>query len=160
MNRKGFTLIELLGTLAVLSIVIVITIVGLNGVFDGAKDKTEDVFVGTIKDAMEMYLSDDARKLNGFEDTGCVVNKSYGNRKVYKKEVNFEDVIEKGTLMQSELINPANEEVPCANAENIKVTIYKDEDFVYYYSVDVNSFVCLTENTTKINNLPEGFGCE
>ena len=120
MNRKGFTLIELLGTLAVLSIVIVITIVGLNGVFDSAKDKTEDVFVGTIKDAMEMYLSDDARKLNGFEDTGCVVNKSYGNRKVYKKEVNFEDVIEKGTLVQSELINPANEEVPCANAENIK----------------------------------------
>ena len=123
LNRKGFTLIELLATLIVLGVVMGFTFVSVNGIYKNAKKKSEDAFVSTIKDAMEIYLSSDARKLDEFEDTGCKIVKSYGSRKVYKKEIDFGDVIEKGSLVQSEIVNPANEEVACANASNIKVTI-------------------------------------
>ena len=104
MNNKGFTLIELLATFVVLSLVLGFTFVSVSGVYKNAKKKTEEVFVSTIKDAMDVYLASDARKLNDFEDTGCFMDKSYGNKKIYKKVVNFGDVIENGTLVQSEIV--------------------------------------------------------
>ena len=162
MNNKGFTLIELLAVFVVLGLILGFIFVSVSGIYKNAKNKAEEAFVSTIKDAMEFYLSSDARKLNDFEEFGCSLSKSTGARtvKVYKKEVKFDDVIKSGILVQSDLVNPANEEVTCNDASNIKVNIYKDEDFVYYYSVNVESFTCLTENITEINNLPEGFDCE
>ena len=161
MNRKGFTLIELLATLAILGIVVGITIVSLNGVFGNAKGKTEDVFVGTISDAMEMYLnSTEAKKLNFGITCSNKLNKTYGKITVYKATTTLYSVInsEYKPITQKDLVNPANEDISCNDASNIPINIYRDDDHVYYYSVDKNSFGCLL-NSGVISSLPEGFEC-
>jgi type II secretory pathway pseudopilin PulG len=159
MNRKGFTLVELLGTFVILGIVIGITIVSVSNIFDSAKNKTEDVFVGTIRDALEIYLtSSNARRLSYSEKPGCVVTKTHGNVKMYKATVNFDSVInsEYKPITQADLVNPSNEDVPCSNASDIVVNVYRDADYVYYYSVDKAQFNCLI-GTGNIDNLPSGY---
>lgn len=160
MNRKGFTLVELLATLVVLGIVMSIVLVSVNGGFGEAKNKTEDVFVDTIKDAMDMYLDSNAKNLNFSTSCPNEIVKTYGEVKVYKATTNFQTVIDSKykPITQNDLVNPANKDVECALASNISINIYRDEDFVYYYSIDKTEFGCLTK-TDKISNLPEGYDC-
>lgn len=89
MNRRGFTLVELLATLVILGIVASIVLISVNGGFNNAKDKTEDVFVKTVKDAMDIYLDSDAKKLNFSEVAVCTLNKTHGKSKVYKSSDNI-----------------------------------------------------------------------
>lgn len=170
MNRKGFTLVELIATIVVLGIVMSIVLVSVNVGFGEAKDKTEDVFVDTIKDAMKMYLDGDKKDSSGnalsFSKCTNLITKSRGTGEgseyevnVYKAETKFDAVIKSKyePITQNDLVNPANK-VKCAIASDIDINIYRDEDFVYYYSIDKNSFECLTQSG-KISNLPEGFDC-
>ena len=167
MNKKGFTLVELLAVLVILAIVLGITIVSVSGIFNNAKKKSEDAFVATIKDAMEMYLtSEDAKGLSFSTTCSNVLSKSYGNRKVYKSTITFANVInsEYKPITQADLVNPANKDVACNNASSISVTIYRDEDYVYYYKINRSAFGCLLNAATGdassvITNLPEGFSC-
>lgn len=158
MNSKGFTLIELLATLVVLGIIFGISIVGLNFDFGSAKDKTEEIFVETIEDAMDMYLdSTQAKSLSISSTVGCI-SKSHGRVNLYKigNNITMQNVIDSDfkPLEQSDLVNPANE-VKCANASDIVINVYKDDDFIYYYEIDKSEFGCLTEVTDdKITNLP------
>ena len=101
MNNKGFTLIELLTTLIVLGIIVGITVVGLNFDFGKAKEKTEEVFVDTLRDAIDMYLSSELGSLK-IQSTPCSKTMSKKNSnavKVYSVTKNnnslirFSDVI-------------------------------------------------------------------
>lgn len=168
MNNKGFTLVELLATLVVLSIVIGISIAAMNFDFGFAKKKTEEVFIDTIKDAMEVYTSSDGRNLSFVLDTKsdgsvCTISKKRGDIKVYKAVTDFSKVINSKykPITEKDLINPANEDVNCN--VNATITIYRDEDFVYYYSIDKNDLRCLNniggEYDTLISNLPDSYGC-
>ena len=58
MNKRGFTLIELLATLAVLGIIMGIVLVSSTFLFKDKKSDTEDVFVDTLKDAINIYIDD------------------------------------------------------------------------------------------------------
>ena len=87
---------------------------------------------------------------------------------MYKVTTNFQAVIESKykPITQNDLVNPANKDVECAIASNIEINIYRDDDFVYYYSIDKSEFdkseteKCLIHTTLdKISNLPEGFDC-
>ena len=171
MNNKGFTLVELLATIVVLAIVAGITFGIINADFGKAKEKTEEVFVDTIRDAIKIYLDTDAKKLDGYtilkdiNGDDCIVRKKYGNISVYGKSIKLKDIIDSSysTITQNDLINPANKDVICANAEDITVNIYRDSDYVYYYSVDKNDFACLKniggDYESVISNLPEGYSC-
>lgn len=162
MNRKGFTLVELLATILILAIVSGLAVYSIGNIFDETKEKSEDVFVGTIKDAMEMYLtSSNAKRLNYSTQCANTLNKSYNsNVKVYKVNTNFNAVItsEYKPLTQNDLVNPANKDVSCNSASSIDISVYRDEDYVYYYSVEKSEFGCL-KGTGVISNLPEGFVC-
>ena len=155
MNKKGFTLVELLATLVILGIVVGITIVSVTSSFRNAKDKTENVFVGTLEDALDIYLDSDARKL-GFSTTKtCTLNKTRGSVNVYKSTnaLTFKDIINSSysSLVEQDLVNPANEKVACNS--NVSVEIYRDDDYVYYYKVSKDNFGCL-KNGGYITNLP------
>ena len=156
MNRRGFTLVELLATLVILGIIMGIVVVSTTGRFDDAKDKTEEVFVSTIEDAMDIYLDSDAKKKIEFNDSSiCTVNKSHGSVKVYKNKNNItiNDVInsEFNPLSEDDLVNPADSS-KCD--KNTSVNIYVDEDYVYYYEINSN-MGCLKKNNI-ISNLPSG----
>lgn len=154
MNRRGFTLVELLATLVILGIVASIVLISVNGGFNNAKDKTEDVFVKTVKDAMDIYLDSDAKKLNFSKVEVCTLNKTHGKSKVYKSSDNItlNNIInsEFHPITQDDLVNPVNSS-KCD--KNTVVNIYRDEDYVYYYEID-GDMGCLV-NTKSISILPE-----
>ena len=165
MNRHGFTLVELLATLVVLGIIMGIVVVSVNGNFGDAKNQTEDVFVATIEDALDVYLDSDAKKLEfpyKSEDSFCTLNKTHGSVSVFKSStvVTFYNVINSTyhPIAESDLINPANKDVACANSSDITVNVYRDSDFVYYYSIDGKEFQKDNDNCLKktkiITNLP------
>lgn len=170
MDNKGFTVVELLATLVVLSLVVGVTFAIVNTNFGKAKEKTEEVFVDTIKDAMDMYLSSNAKALTFAVDTSddgseCKIFKKHGIVKVYKAITNFSSVIESDyhPITQDDLVNPADEDLVCAIASDIEISVYRDEDYVYYYKINKSEFECL-KNINEgydsfISNLPEGYDC-
>ena len=161
MNNKGFTLVELLTIFAILGVIIGlgVTLIG-NGV-GSAKEGTEDIFVGTIEDSLDIYMSSSNIRDLFRNTTKCsdTLNKTHGIVEVYKVTTNFQAVIDSEfhPISQNDLINPSNKE-KCKNAIQIPIAIYRDSDYVYYYSVDRSSFGCLT-SSGNITNLPEGFSC-
>ena len=158
-KKNGFTLVELLATIVVLSIVVGITVVGVNAAFKNAKQKSEDVFVKTLEDALDIYIDTDAKDLSFGTSSVCTIKKTHGNVKLYRNSgsLTFEKVIGSSysQLLASEVVNPAKKEVPCKT--NGPLSIYKDQDGVYYYKITRSSFECLTSNNSDrkyITNLP------
>lgn len=161
MNKKGFTLIELLLTFIILGVVLGISVYSINAIFGNAKGKTEEVFIGTIKDSLDIYLTSRQAKGLTFNHTcSSSLTKTYGVATVYKATTTFKSVIDSEfkPITQKDLVNPNNEEKKCNDANNILIDIYRDSDYVYYYKVNMSSFGCLTQNDI-ISNLPEGFVC-
>lgn len=155
MNRRGFTLVELLATLVVLGIIMGIVLVSTTSRFDDTKNKTEEAFVSTIEDAMNIYMNSDGKKLN-YTDSVCTINKTHGIAYVYKTRITFDKVInsEYMPISQNDLINPANKDKKCSLGEDIIVDVYRDSDYVYYYKINGN-MGCLI-NHSDISNLPSG----
>ncbi len=168
MNRKGFTLVELLATLVVLGIIVGITIVSVNGIFGSAKNKTQSVFEENIKDVLGAYINMNLRdfEFNNVEE--CTVNKTHGVVNIYKaKEViSFNDIISDDSklITAEDMVNPANEDMPC-NLDAKVISIYKDEDYIYYYSINKGDMECFVddektedfnERENIITNLPSG----
>ena len=103
--------------------------------------------------------------LKNEDGNNCVIRKRNGNVFVYGMVIDMKDIIDSSynPITQNDLVNPANKDVKCADAENIKVNIYRDDDYVYYYSVLKNDFACLKniggDYESVISNLPEGYSC-
>lgn len=140
MNKKGFTLVELLATLVILGIIVGITLITVNGGFGKAKDKTEDAFISTLEDALDIYLDTDARSLT-YEDTYRVIHKTHGRVNLYKanKNISFNDIINSSMhpIDEDDFVNPANKDGDCKSKLNKPIIeIYRDSDFVYYYQFD------------------------
>lgn len=165
MGNKGFTLVELLAVIVLLALIGGITFGIVNVNFGKTKESTEEVFVDTIEDALDMYLSSNAKELRFSTVCPNLLVKSHGTVKVYKVDTYFSSVINSDyhPITQVDLVNPADKKKACKNASNIGVTIYRDEDYVYYYKVLKSQFGCLKntsgEYSSVISNLPEGFDC-
>lgn len=162
MNKKGFTLVELLATIVILGIVVGITMLFSTNAFRKAKEKSEDAFVATIEDALEIYLDYDAKELK--EDSlVCTFDKTLKNGVQLKKlkdknntRITFSNVIgsELKPILKEKLVNPANKDTDkyqCSDTGTLNV--YRDDDFVYYYLIDKSDFGCLN-NQGYITNLP------
>lgn len=180
LNNKGFTLIELLTTLIILGLVIGLTITTMNVNVEKTAEKTEEIFVDTLRDAIDMYVTSNlgrlgsnktmcvnklrkGRKGNGLEDGG-----DYRDIDVYEIKKNdgsyitFNDIIgdsNNNVLTDKEFVNPANEGKDRFNCEkDAVIKLYRDDDFVYYYYVEKSGLDCLNnindEYGMVISNLP------
>ena len=165
MNEKGFTLVELLATLVILGIVVGITIVGLNINYRETKQKTEEIFVSTLEDALKIYLDSNAKSLTFGANSVCDLHKTHGTVKLYKalvgvgvSNLTIDGVInsEYVPLTANDMKNPANKDssdkYECS--VNAHVDIYRDEDLVYYYRVKRKDLKCLKNEEGYITNLP------
>ena len=158
MNKKGFTLVELLAVLVVLGIVVGITIPSINGILSNSRAKSEEAFVETIKDAMDMYLSGNEKR-NLDYSTPC------GEYKV--ATIPFQEVIDSPykPINTGSLMNPANDLFCTGNNEEIndkhviktQVTIYRNPTtHVYYYKINKSDFWGVNNITDKNGNFMVG----
>jgi hypothetical protein len=124
---------------------------------------------------MDIYLDTDAKKLKYTEQCGSMINKKQPGTdntrtvKVYKanKSINiYDDIInsEYHPISEKDMHNPARKgdaNYNCVNLNRITIDVYRDEDYVYYYSIDKANFNCLSDDNKEgvITNLPSGFSC-
>ena len=158
-KKNGFTIVELLAVLVLLGIIMWIVLVTVNGGFGNAKNKTEDIFIKTIEDALNIYLNSSEAKSLGYNDVVCSIDKTHKlGVKVYRANVSFNDVInsEYHPIAASDLINPANDGAKCTNLTGKIINIYRDEDYIYYYKIEKSDLNCLKNQTGSISNLPAG----
>lgn len=157
MNNKGFTLMELLATIVVLGLVTTFTIVTIVNLFDEGKKKAEEAFAKQIEGYIEDYIAMYNKNINFTSEQTAykchpdesnptqnicdpvIVEKSTGN--------NFLNIID--IIVGKELINPKTEQ-KCTNVGS-SLTVYRDEDFVYCFKLDVPS--CLTNNIDTCKGL-------
>ena len=159
MNRKGFTLVELLATLIILAVVVGIVLISTSGGFGKGKERTEDIFVKTIEDALDIYLDSDAKNKNFSTTPICTIDKTHRKGvNIYRStdSLTFDDVINSTyqPIAESDMHNPANKgkDNYLCNTDGT-LYIYRDDDYVYYYKIDKSTFGCLNKEGV-IKNLP------
>ena len=175
-DKRGFTLIELLVTLVILGLVIGLALNTLNFNINKAGEKTEEVFVDTLRDAIDMYVTTQLSSMGGtnslkVSSDACSnsLNKTHGVVNVYEikkndgSDITFNDIIgssNNNVLTDKEFVNPANEGKDRFNCEkDAVIKLYRDDDFVYYYYVEKSGLECLNntsgEYSNVITNLPK-----
>ncbi len=165
MNKKGFTLVELLATIVVLSIVVGLTVTGITFSIKNAKKKTEEVYIGTLRDAIKIYLDDDESisKLSWNASLGTF-EKTNGSAEFFgaSELISFNDIINStySPIIKKDLLNPATEKI-CNPTQKV-IRIFRDTDDVYYYYIDKDSLkdedgyaACLVDTNGNISNLPD-----
>ena len=113
---------------------------------------------------MNVYLNSDAKNLS-FSDTGCKISKKHSSSvSVETANVTMYDVINSSYSPISISDLAKIKDIPCSNPLFIPVAIYRDSDYVYYYSVDKTAFGCLKniggDYESVITNLPKEYSCE
>lgn len=144
-NNKGFTMIELLTVIVLIGIIMSITIYSVIPNIDKSKEEVEKVFVNNLNNALETFIDKNKNSFIIGDNKGTidkVINTQGDTTSVNVYEifnddgelVQFSDVISTGFLKERDFINPKNE-VKCNI--NTSITIYRDDDFVYYYKYDL-----------------------
>ena len=156
-NKKGFTLMELIAVIVVLGIIVGIVILLVRGASNKAKEKAEEVFTESLKDAISIYLDSSRDKL---VSGGVTWNKKCSpmmageTHQFYKlsKGKSFDDVInsEYGSLSKEDLVNPATGEM--CDITSKEITIFRDDMLNLYYFFKLD---CLS--SCYVTNLPDEF---
>ena len=171
MNNKGFTLIELLTTLLILGVIVSLSVVTVRYNTENTMKKSEEVFIDTLRDSISMYINSDKGNfkeevLEYIDASGnkktCKINKELGKATLYEvkskdengSNISFESVINSDykPILEEEMVNPADKELDCNITTTIR--IFRDSDYVYYYSFNGDELECLIYNKGDISNLP------
>ena len=178
MNKKGFTLVELLATIVLLSIVMGIAVLGVSSAINKSKEKSEKIFVSEIDNVIQSYISynrlhwsvvdvvvDEYEKCSRVAaDDSCVDadgNPEAGTKvKVYNvTPFSISSLADKKYIEDGKLVNPKNKLNCLKNLSVVPdVLLYKDEDSVYYYYVDLrgSKTSCdISEEEGLITNIPK-----
>ena len=67
------------------------------------------------------------------------------------------DLVNDGIVDEAKLVNPKNKKRCFNSSHNPEVKIYRDTDYVYYYSVSLEKNQCdLSSDNLIISTLPQG----
>ena len=166
MNNKGFTLIELLATIALLAIVGGIATVGVISAINNSKLKSEKIFVDKISNLIDEYLilnkptyevtnsKKEFEKCSRADD--CYTVTATQIKKSNEESIYLKDLVDANIIEEDQLVNPKNKE-KCFITANPEIVIYKDEDYVYHYYVDLsnNNDCDINYENSLIDNMPE-----
>lgn len=165
MNRKGFTLIELLATIAILGIVGGIATYGVINTINTSKLKSEKIFVDKLSNLIDDYLdlypptiqNGTSYDFDKCIDDACSDKYTATANKRLKKDNNIitiKDLVDKGIVSYKDLVNPKNKLECFDNSANPEIVIYKDNDYVYHYYVDLSNNNCdISDGNKYINNM-------
>ena len=148
---------------------------GVINAINTSKDKAEDAFLNEIGKQIEMYIDLNSfaknREKKEFHFNKVISSTNNGTsgslvtRPVTAWEMeNDNNYVTLDKLLAQELTdkdifeNPKNKK-KCKNLENIKIHVYMDTDFAYYYFVSLEDAECL-DNKKIINTLPKELICQ
>lgn len=180
MDNKGFTLVEMLATVVILGIVMGIATYGVISAIDKSKEKSEKLFVSKLEDVIQSYIGDNrmnwrtgtiignfikCRRFND-DDSSCISDDDsrtanfYGINGDGLNNSSFSlNVLANERYIQGGVIkNPRNKLDCLSGGKNPIVTLYKDDDSVYYYYVDLrgDKTSCeIDDNVGIISNIPK-----
>ena len=166
MNNKGFTMIELLAVIVVLSVIMGIATLGVTNTIKNSKLKSEEIFVEKINSLIDDYIDYVNLNEGGFHKNGepmafekcnvytdtnkstdddggtCQKNPITVNAYLMKKkdgnDITLYDLVDTKLISEDDFKNP-NTKKKCENLEDTNIYIFKDDDAVYYYFVDLES---------------------
>lgn len=168
MNNKGFTLIELLATIVILSLVMGISVYGVMGTINNSKARGEKLFVENLGKSISSYieLHGSALKQTGGEVAKFSKKNNIGNStyevslyqlKKGNDNLRIMDLVNDGIVDEAKLVNPKNKKRCFNSSHNPEIKIYRDTDYVYYYSVSLENNQCdLSSDNLIISTLPQG----
>lgn len=168
MNNKGFTLIELLATIVILSLVMGISVYGVTGAINNSKARGEKLFVENLGKSISSYIElhgSDLKQTGGevakFSKKNNIGNSTYEVSLYQLKKGNdnlkIMDLVNDGIVDEAKLVNPKNKKRCFNSSHNPEVKIYRDTDYVYYYSVSLENNQCdLSSDNLIISTLPQG----
>lgn len=173
MNNKGFTLVELLATIVIIGLIMGIATTSVISTINNSKKRSEKVFIGKLETAIESYINinrsqsseiagtevtfQKCRKVN--DDNTCLEGTSKTVEVTELTPFNLKDITtgDTATISEDKIVNPATKE-KCLNGTDPAVRLFKDDDYVYYYYVDLsgNNTSCHISNENSIiTNIPK-----
>ena len=159
MNQKGFTLVELLAVLVILGLIMGIATYGVVGTINSSKRSSEKIFVDKLSNFIDDYLAENGSYLHfDVNEYYCVRNCSIH---VYKSvdTVTLSDLVDASIVDKDKLVNPANGK-SCLGGNDDKgpnIVIFKSDEFVYYYYVDLsgnNTYCEVSDDNNLLFKMP------
>lgn len=169
MNNKGFTLVELLATIVVISVIGGIAYTSVTSYINTSKIKAEEKFLDEISTEIESYLGLFYDKFDEVSDTRKELTKQISTSStdtvdVWKIQIDdADDLFTLQDLMNDlkttdEFKNPRTGGV--CDAANITIEVYKDEDYVYYYYVEMTKKSIDCTALSDIDTRPADLRCK
>ena len=166
LNSKGFTLIELLATIVILAIISGIATYGVIGAINKSKAKSEEIFIDKLSNLIDDYLdlNPPSKDTDAIEktftkcrDDNEICDDKYDVTAYKMQSIYVNDLVLKKIVTYEELINPKNR-MQCFDSSddyNPEIIIYRDNEYVTYYYVNLASNKCQLEDGIVINTFHE-----
>lgn len=165
MNNKGFTLVEMLAVVVILAVVGGIATTSVINTINTSKKSSEKVFVGKLSNLIDDYL-DLNKPTKQVGSTPYKFQKCGNSECTSKREVEaiqlqknsgkiyLKDLVDKGIITKDKLINPKNKK-ECLSGNGPEIKVYRDNDYVYYYYVNLSGNCDISSENGIINTLPD-----
>ena len=170
LNSKGFTLVELLATIVLIALVSGIATYGVIDTINKSKAKSEQIFIDKLSNLIDDYLDLNSPSKVGSNEvtfTKCrddneICEDNYDVKASKMQSIYISNLVkdngnDKGIITYEELINPKNK-MQCFDSSddyNPEIIIYRDEEYVTYYYVDLSENKCQLEDGMVINTFHE-----
>ena len=172
MNNKGFTLVELLAVLVIIAVLGGIATYGVTRSLSISKEKTEDVFIKKLSDAIESYIELNSNNFKKVANSDVdFIKKKLTNETItvtaYEVQptegiLSFSDIKNEGLVDKGNFTNPKSKKECFTDDDtndDTNIIVYKDSDYVYYYYVDLSNSDCDITEGKVINTLPKELIC-